>query len=196
MRVLKKVISYLYVFLKITIGHIYRLTNKIVVYFLRLLTSVVDYLYPLISEIVDYLYWLLLKHKYPIQNLTISFILINFLLLYSEADYKNDTGPETNFWVGMWFVIEAWIYALFALICTALNFNKKYRVVWGVMFIFLSIRAIWEISAVLLGVSVNEKIIMSLMFYLTFLTIFIIAFYPYVRKIINLCRKLFGARGH
>lgn len=148
------------------------------------------------NSFIDTLYWLLLKYKYPLQNATITFLLINFFFFYSSADFSSDTGPETNFWDALWYVIEAWLYVLFALIPAALNYKKSYRAVWSILALFLSIRATWEISAVILGVNVNEKIIMSCMFYLTCVTIFSIAFYPQVRwathkliKIIRLCRK-------
>lgn len=149
----------------------------------------------IINKLVDNLYWLLLKYKYPLQNMTISFLLINFTFFYAYADFTEYTPAQTNFWDALWYVIEAWLFVLFALVFAALNYRKSYRRIWAILALFLSIRATWTISAVILGVSVNEKIIMSLMFYLTFLTIFIIAFYPYILKLIDLCQKLLGLLG-
>lgn len=149
-----------------------------------------------LTKLIDRLYWLLIKYKYQVQNMTISFLLTNFVFFYAYADFKHYTPKQQNFWDALWYVVEAWLYVLFSLVFTALNFKKSYRAIWAILTFFLSIRAIWTISAVIFGVSVNEKKAMAAMFCLTFLTICIIALYPQIMKIINLWEKRFGARGH
>ena len=129
-----------------------------------------------------------MKPKYILQDITIAFLLVNFAILYAAADYTNDTDAPTNKWDTIWYVIEAVLYALFAFCLMTLNAEKKgivsmYRKAWRILASFLTIRAIWEISAVIQGVSVNEKMIMAIMFGLTFAAIFIIAYLPQLLKI-------------
>ena len=119
--------------------------------------------------------------KYVWQDILITLILVNFAMLYATADYTTYTDAYPNVWDNFWYIIEAWVYAVMAIAFNKINTEKKYKLCWKIMATFLSIRAIWEVSAVTQGVSVNEKLAMSILFIITFITIFLVTFLPLLK---------------
>lgn len=137
----------------------------------------------------NWLLWFLIKHKYSLQNIAISFILINFFIFYHSAEFTTDIEAPPNVWDNLFYVVEAWAYVFFALVIIALNHNWKYRVCWVSMLAFFATRAMCMIIAVTWGLSINAQIFVAVMFYQALGTILLITFLPVIKWSLHLDGK-------
>lgn len=117
------------------------------------------------------------------QELLVTFLVFQFLVLYGTADYSDSTKAPIEIWDKIWYVGEALNYALFASYFAARSKDVNLGVVWKLLALFLILRLIWEIWAVIYGWNVNMKIAMAIFFTIISCISFLIISLPYLKKI-------------
>lgn len=110
-------------------------------------------------------------------------MVFQFLVFYGTADFSKPTEAPPNVWDKIWYVTEALTYAAFASYSGQKSKDANLAAVWKLLALFLIIRSIWTIWAVIYGWDENMKIAMAIFFYLISFISFLIICLPTIRKI-------------